>query len=556
MRFLQILSANMRRKLIFGYVMGLIYSAFWVVGAELARDWRWRLPDSLGGLFLRVFLVALPIGGLVYLLLTALEFMKGHATDSKDSGGHSILVRRPTDIRLMIILFAIIFLAWFVCFLAFYPGIFAYDAPDHISDVYNWTMSTHHPIFHTLMVAGLFGFGGTVLNSWTAGLAIYTLINMTALAGAAAYSLVFMRRLRIPVWLWAIGALFLAASPVIALLAVSVTKDIIFSALCVFLFLFMLEAVLEPEAFFRSKWLQARFVATIVMMTLFRNNGIYALILCVPFLIIAMRGKAWRMAWLCVGGVVLYMLTATALQVATRAERGSIAEALSVPIQQLSRVYNVKNDELDQDTRESLNRLMHTIWNYHPMIADPPKFSWDDDVFRAERRYFIRLWAQLGRRYPREYANAFLMNTYMLWYVNFDYRVALTWIETEAKHGGREELFPAPVLPGLQRFYQNFHDREFLSRHRFVTVLHSPALVTWLFIFVLGVNWYLKKYEFLYPTMFLVGLWLTVVLAPIILPRYVLMFYVLMPFLVGMCVVPGHKIGGNGNKPIDLNTMS
>jgi len=548
-----------RRKLAFSAITGLVYASFLVIGADMSAN---RLilhstPNLAAGMFAIIGIVPV-ISACLILLVSYLPYVS------------RLLICKQTginDSKLFFILFAAIVLVWTLCFLAFFPGLFAYDAPAYLHEFNNNELSANFPLLHSILFGVLVKLGEVVFGSLRTGLAIYTVVNMTALAGSAAYSLVFLRRFRLPVWCIAAGAALLAFSPVIALLAISTTIDVLFSALCVLLFLFILDIFLEPERFFGSGLLQIRFVFAILLMALLRNNGIYAFIVSIPFIVFPIKGyitalkplegashqrllprfRIWRKTAvikktvvLCLAGVLLYVLSAQALKVTFNASGGSPAEALSIPIQQVSRVYVEKGDELDDRDRDSILRLIPSAWNYAPHLSDYVKISFSSEVLTENRAHYLGLWLRLGFQYPGEYASAFLTHTLWLWYLDTDYRGAVSYIETSNKHLDGADLSKAPVIPQLQPYYRFFTGLELNQRYPILAAMLNPVAPTWLMILFLALSIYYKRYRFLFPMFFLIGLWLTVAFSPIILPRYVLMFYVLMPLMACTIFIMPH----------------
>lgn len=50
----------------------------------------------------------------------------------------------------------ILMVGWLPVLLAYYPGIFAYDASNQVTQVLTGSYSTHHPLLHTLLLGGGF----------------------------------------------------------------------------------------------------------------------------------------------------------------------------------------------------------------------------------------------------------------------------------------------------------------------------------------------------------------------------------------------------------------
>jgi hypothetical protein len=531
-----------KRKIAVCLPFGLMFALFLTVGADIAANG--RLTISAGWPLVTVPLTIL-FAAVLFVLIT-------FAPKLTDKLGGSRFEKFLTGLqvdnsRLFAFTFLFIFSAWIPCFLAFYPGMFAYDAPTHIRDVVFDMMSTHHPIIHTWWLAGCVGIGNLVLGSYNAGLAVYTVVNMAVLASCGAYCLVFLRRLKLPFTFLFLGAAYLAFTPSIALLAISTTKDIIFSALCVYLFLFTVDMLLDTDGFFSSRSRQARFVLMAVTMALFKNNGIYAFLFCVPFIVYAVKAHRLRLTALCLSAAVIYAVTAQVFVIIADADSVSPAEALSLPIQQISRVYAEKGGELDEQTLHDIEALIPAVIRYNPAngqhvrISDFMKITFKDEIFTANRPHYLSLWFDLGLKYPGAYVSAFLFQTQMLWYVDQNYRAPIAHLEVIFKEV-ENNLYPEPFFKQWQAPYLAFADKDMHINHLWLQVLFSPASTTWLMLFAAATCIYNKRRELLTPSAFLFGLWLTVALAPLVHIRYMLMFFMLMPFFLGMVFYRNNRV--------------
>ena len=122
-----------------------------------------------------------------------------------------------------------IVIGWMPTLLAYYPGIFAYDAPNQIIQVLNSSYSTHHPIVHTILMGRLFQLGHA-LGDNNLGVLFYSLIQMFILAFSFAYCLNSLYKLGLKKKYIVILTGIIILFPVNSILAVSLTKDVLFAA--------------------------------------------------------------------------------------------------------------------------------------------------------------------------------------------------------------------------------------------------------------------------------------------------------------------------------------
>ncbi len=69
-----------------------------------------------------------------------------------------------------------------------------------------------------------------------------------------------------------------------------------------------------------------------------------------------------------------------------------------------------------------------------------------------------------------------------------------------------------------------------------VSMLFSMGFLFWVFVFAGGYAYYRKKYGLLLPFAMLGLLWLTVILGPTYLPRYVLVLWFALPWAAAVLV--------------------
>ena len=96
----------------------------------------------------------------------------------------------------------LLLLAWLPVYLAYYPGICAYDAPVQTGQIMEHYYFDHHPIVHTLLLQGMLWLGSHIFGSVNAGMACYTAAQMLLLAGSMAYGMWVLHRRKAPVAAW------------------------------------------------------------------------------------------------------------------------------------------------------------------------------------------------------------------------------------------------------------------------------------------------------------------------------------------------------------------
>ena len=166
---------------------------------------------------------------------------------------------------------------------------------------------------------------------------------------------------------------------------------------------------------------------------------------------------------------------------------------------------------------------------YVPEIADAAKGRLRMDVYEAKSGEYWKLWATWLKRYPNEYVDSFLENTYGLYYMWPHYVLYSFGQEGFTVMHQMDPVVPNSKLPALYSFLCNFEDGDFVIHNRFTSWLFAPA--TFLYLSIAACVYVLRyrKFWLLIPIGFLALLWCRFLLGPVALVRYVLFLYILLP---------------------------
>ena len=439
---------------------------------------------------------------------------------------------------------AVLLLAWTPMLLAFYPGIHAYDTFSQIPEYLSGSFSTHHPLLHTLLTGWLYDLGG-LMGSHALGMLFYSVAQMLLLAWALAYGLTYLARLGCPRWV-RLALLMLFCLPQISLHALGCTKDIPFAALITVFSVRLHAAVRDPRLLRSRRWV-AGTVAAGVFMALFRNNAPYALALLVPFAAaLAGRGARLRMTALLAAVLVLGLGAGKGLQLATHAQSGLVNEMLSVPAQQLSRVYVLHGAE-DPVGYEIVEFVPYAD-QYDVWSADRVKLHLK--VSRPGELWgFLKFWGRELLHYPVEYIDAFLYQCKGYWFLDdtlFSSRTGAIYLWFYDNLGAEQHS----VLPGLRSAMLSLFDQNTYRAYPIVSLLIQPALYTWLALFALACAARRRDRGVAAAALCLLMYLFTVCLGPLVGNRYSFCMMTGAPLLIGLLLAPrAHNLLETG-KPV------
>ncbi len=444
----------------------------------------------------------------------------------------------------------VIFLCWLPVFLAYYPSVFAYDAEGQLYQVIAGDYSTHHPLLHTLFLGAFFKLGG-VLGSYSAGMALHSIVQMILLAAAFAFVLSYLYEKGISRWQRMLLLAFYALFPTNSVLSLSTTKDVLFSAL-VLLYTMLLYHMICDKKMQVDKRDRAACVILSVLLLLFRNNAVYAFLVSMPLVYAGYRKwqigeeKAQSASFgartylvLSIAALLFFAVCSAGLRAGTHAHSGSPREMLSVPLQQMARTRVKEEQRIDPALRKELEKYIPAEWvfaAYDPHLADPVK---NRAVIHDDPAGLIETWVKLGMRHLDVYVDAFLDNCVGCWYLEDISHAQIYGIGTESGFGYLStdnrtmpagcEIIPHSYLPGLRSLLEKIVSDNQYQRIPVLRIIFAPAFYWWMLCIYMAVAVYRRKYIMLLPVCFLGAYYLTLLLSPAVLIRYMYPFVVTVP---------------------------
>ncbi len=529
--FLKTLPAADKRTTLCGTVFSSLLSASLVFGNCIY--WGGRLSSLFASLKTTVTTIMTLIGFTMVILSALIIFIK--LIESIPAGNREKLRKLN---RFPFVYGILMFLCWLPCYLAYYPGIFAYDIELQTMEALgDMAYSRFHPPLHTfLWDLCLSAEQGVGLNA----LVIYSLIQMCLFATAFTYVLHFMIKKNCSNLLILGSFTFFALNPVIALFSFIPVKD---AMLAVTFVLFCVELGFfadKPAEYSKNIPANIRLILFGLLCCLLRNNVVYALVptfVCIFFLM----KKQWKQILLWFGCILLgYLLVNGPLYSALGIEKGNSREMLSVPMQQIAYVTVYHENTLSAEEIAQINKYIPTenlSAIYNPRFADPVKNTFITEAFHESPSAFIQLWWQLFLKYPEDYVVAFLNLHIPYWYPDansVDMFSQRAYIETTVPDMPQTDYVVVrdSKLPALYAQYEKIASFERFKTLPVVSNLFSISLPIWfvlLGITILTIKKEKQEIVVFLPSLFL---WCTFMLGPVSNLRYLLPIIVLYPLFI------------------------
>lgn len=461
-----------------------------------------------------------------------------------------------------VLTFGFMLLCWLPVLLAVYPGFFVYDAQEEWLQVASRNFTTHHPLVHVLLLGGIVCAVHKVTDSYNLGIACYMTVQMLIVSGCFTYLLVFMRRRKVAKGVRIASLVYFAFFPVIVMFTLCSAKDTIFTAALLMLLLALIDLGSDSGRFFASRNQMALFVLSALAMMLFRKNGVYAFAVMALILLLYVNKKFYsgktirdshekaqrpylrKMALLLAIIFASYFMINSVLILALHAKNEENQEILTVPIQQLARTYKFNPEAFDPEDVAALHAVLpeEALVLYNPKLSDPVKVHFRNNVYAANKTRYAKLWLKIGLRKPLSYINAWLMNSYGFWYPDtvidvYSGNTVFTFTYDESSYFGYEVEEPGyrdSKIPWLDKAYRKLSLEISQEKVPIYSMLYSPGGIFWGIAFVFAYMLYRKKYHIVVPYLMVLIVWLTVILGPIYLPRYVLIFWFGIPLFAAM----------------------
>ena len=474
---------------------------------------------------------------LAYPLSTLSKKWLDHFLDQEKTDNKKLFTRK--GIYMWLYLWLGISAMWIPYLLAYYPGIFAYDIPSQWNQYFGVSgYNTQHPIIHTILMGWEIEVGQRIFGNYNKGVAFYCLLQLLVLSGVISYAICYVNRLTSSRRIIIFVILYFALFPVWPILGISTTKDTYFAVFYFMSFMALLNCCFSGIK--TNQIISAVFFLTAGL--LFRNNAVHGVVLAALSLVLLMMIKQYpKREGLYFVTIFFFCVFISAglfgqLKRITNASEVTIAESLSIPCQQIARVYSEKKNELTEDDQAVIFQYIpeEKLVNYRWQLSDPVKAGLNTRLVESDWKRFIALWLEFGKRYPGEYLEATLCNTLPLWYVWDESMVSVKhcYIEYSFFDFTSGKVVKNSQFPGLEKILTNTCTKGYILEFPIVSLLFAPALYVWIIIAIGFILAKYKQYKYLVLPSFLLGYVATLMAGPCILPRYCINFIICVPVLM------------------------
>ncbi|MFN0060494.1 MAG: hypothetical protein ACKVX7_18710 [Planctomycetota bacterium] len=411
---------------------------------------------------------AIGIGGALWLLGTILILVRRSAP-----------IARPT-IKLAAVFMLPCAIVWTVCLLAYWPALMSSDSIDQWEQVLQGRFYDDHPALSTILL--------WVASRVAQTPAVAGVMQIAALSVLTGWGLWRFVAAGGPRWVAWLTCLLIALSPVNAPLAVTLWKDVLFSAAMAWLSILVLGAICDEQR--RAKTFVAIGIAA-ALLTALRHNGIVPAVATLALLGIALR-KELRLPLI---AIAVFVVTLGGI-------KGGLYRAFDVqptriqgwiylPIHEIG-AHVAAGTQILEHERPILRAIRDADnWPYDPYYVNPLLFDGHFSYDRAQQhgREALALAARLAWRAPGVSLHRALSVSSLVWRLTTP-PGSVYWTVLGARSGGqisavylpnRLGIEPAPLLPAAR---QRIADAISASMAPSIAWLFwRPALYLYLLIF-------------------------------------------------------------------------
>lgn len=456
----------------------------------------------------------------------------------------------------------LVVLCWLPYYILFFPGLGNPDTSMQIAWALHYPTewlqyspvrgpqihaTNHHPYFTTVLF-GLFAkFGLLVDGNIRYGVALYCLCQMLLTALAMTGIWFYLRRIGLHAKYCRIGLVFTAFFPLYPLYAITMLKDSLFSLACLTFSVLLFEVVRSRSQCLKKAGFCALLFLNALLVMLTKNQGFYFAAAAAVVCLLLCRRRLQAAAALLLPVLLYQFVWMQVLLPAWNVAPGGKQEVLGLLFQQTARYVVTYPEEVTEEEAGAIRAVLDydaLPELYKPHLADPVKFTYNQDATDEEMSAYYQAWLQMFRKHPAVYVQAFLNNIYGSFYMKHE--TALTYTDFDNREGvNYPDLFVAmtprleaakPIAETLLRAVQHIPG---------IGLLFCIGFYPWVILFVFLDALRKKRYADILSQLPAILSVAVLFLSPVSGSyRYAMPFSYMIPFLLSVRLLPGPGLPG------------
>ena len=428
--------------------------------------------------------------------------------------------------------YTFIFLLIIICYipylLHFFPGIVISDTYSQMKQAMGLkSIDNHHPVFQTF-TWWIFINISKIFHNDNIAVLLNSIFQISSLAGVFTYSIYILDKKQLKnKFLILLDALF----PIYAVFSVYTTKDTMFGIAIFFYIIELTKLIDDPKKILNSKKDIILLLISILLVILYKNNGIY-LVLITQLIILLYFKKDYfkKLGIIFLSVICFYLLWTNVIFSIFNIRQTEKVESLGLFVTQINYIVHNHQDHLPDNLKKRINDFIDykTLKKeYTPTNINVVKKQFNEDYYDDHKLEFLNLSFDLFLKYPKESFNSFWLknkrllipsrNTLVVNYKNQDSNAPLS-LDTKFKNSFLDKLYYYIILKPQNSIFVIFN------------FIICPAINLYSLI-ILFIYCLVKRKKELLLTIPLIVLWLSSLVAPDTLYRYILPSVFIVPYL-------------------------
>jgi len=459
------------------------------------------------------------------------------------------------NIKSLLFVALIFFITYIPFFLNYYPGNVNTDSVGSILQITGEAKYTNfQPLLYTLIVGGIWNLGKAIFGSSIDGVAMCSIFQMICTSFTFSFVLYYMAKRNVGLKWRIVTFLFLILNPLNGWFVVRCEKGMLFHLSLILVIVGIIDIIDQKENFYKKKWKPVLFTIITLIMIFIRNNGIYGLVLTIPFLLLACK-KVWKQNLALFGTILImtFIIQGPIFKIFD-IEYSRPGEALTVPMQQYARIVKYDNDKLTDEEKETVYKYFPVSSeklsnDYMPWKADSTKANFSADEFVKDKGTFFKQYFKFAIKYPVQTVSSFVLNTGANYSPNFNAWGLLRDYGTET-----DDAYNT-CGKGESEEFDNFIEKYPLKSKKLVNIgvlnkineklingtipiltnlIENIGFYFWLLILCFAYCVYAKQYKDIVMLLPILGLWVTTIAAPMVDIRYIYPLFLTIPLYIGI----------------------
>lgn len=444
--------------------------------------------------------------------------------------------------------FIILFVCWLPYIIFLFPGTISWDGLEALTSAFRYMEWTNH---HPAISSGLMRIAieiGRKIGNETYGFFLYNITQILLQAAVFSGVFCFMKKERTwyPIrWLTLVWYGLFSVWPTNGYAMNKDTMYYVAFTLYILLTIDFVNKAKENKITWKDMLI---YIGGMILLCIFRNNGIYVVVLTIPCLLIATGKKQWKKILLLLVCMVAYNSFYNQIFLPMmNIQPGSEREMFSIPFQQTARYVKEHQKEVTIKEANAIKGVLdyeHLAELYNPELSDDVKWTYNNEADKNAKKSYIETWFDQFLKHPLTYIEATLNNTYRY--------LDPTQEEFYGGTGGDYEISGPDFYREHFTFKQNFiflkerallqKTAEFVKGIPGVGMLYGTGIYTWILLVLTGGILVSKQYE---KFTFLIPLLLTLLIC-IVSPvngcmRYMLPITSSLPIILGSIFYTGEE---------------